>query len=204
MDIVVLGSKRRFTDDLTELITENLSYLSIRSFLKRDEFFEQKDNRRIDLLIVEVNTRNFGRRIDFAYEMADKNRQTKIVFLSDYLLPAWTKRASRKDIYLLDKKKEGVEIISQLSKIINGDGCKSHTFAPEKLLTDREEEIIKLIASGKSHKQVAEELGIVRTTVRNHLSNISEKFETRSQGESMIKAIELGFLDINFEISEEF
>jgi DNA-binding CsgD family transcriptional regulator len=50
-------------------------------------------------------------------------------------------------------------------------------------LTDREHDIVRLVASGASNKAIAKELGISPRTVTTHLSNVYRKLEINSRGE---------------------
>jgi len=50
-------------------------------------------------------------------------------------------------------------------------------------LTQRELEIARLVARGRSDKAVAKELDIARRTVSTHLSNVYRKLELGSRGE---------------------
>lgn len=44
-----------------------------------------------------------------------------------------------------------------------------------KQLTDRETQILKLVADGKRQKEIAQKLNISRHTVKNTIANISNK-----------------------------
>jgi DNA-binding NarL/FixJ family response regulator len=48
-------------------------------------------------------------------------------------------------------------------------------------LTDREIQVLKLVASGKTNRAIAEELGISEKTVARHLSNIFVKLDLNSR-----------------------
>lgn len=56
-------------------------------------------------------------------------------------------------------------------------------------LTEREIEILTLIAGGMNNPAIAEELGISRTTVQNHRSQIRCKLNIRNQIEFIIYAL---------------
>ncbi len=61
---------------------------------------------------------------------------------------------------------------------------------PEELgLSDRELEILRLLASGKSSREAAEELGIKYATVRNHVQNILRKLGVHSRVEAVSLAL---------------
>jgi DNA-binding NarL/FixJ family response regulator len=60
-------------------------------------------------------------------------------------------------------------------------------------LTEREREILALVARGASNRQIAENLYLTEGTVKNHMSNILSKLGVRDRTQAAIKAKELGF-----------
>lgn len=62
-------------------------------------------------------------------------------------------------------------------------------------LSERETEILLLIASGKSNKEVAHELQISANTVKVHVRNIFGKLEVSSRTEASMVAIREGLID---------
>lgn len=73
----------------------------------------------------------------------------------------------------------GNEIVSKLPTLL------SHTFDSEvyssKGITEKELEIIKLIAEGQSNKEMAQQLFLSDGTIRNYISTILEKLELRDR-----------------------
>ncbi|MDQ6659614.1 MAG: response regulator transcription factor [Chloroflexota bacterium] len=59
-------------------------------------------------------------------------------------------------------------------------------------LTEREREILALVAQGASNRQIGEALFITEGTVKNHLSNILSKMGVRDRTQAALKAKELG------------
>ena len=59
-------------------------------------------------------------------------------------------------------------------------------------LTDREREILELVARGLANQQIVERLGISPKTVRNHVSNIFSKLQVRDRAEAVVRAREAG------------
>jgi DNA-binding NarL/FixJ family response regulator len=59
-------------------------------------------------------------------------------------------------------------------------------------LTEREREILTLVASGASNRQIAENLYLTEGTVKNHMSNILSKLGVRDRTQAALKAKELG------------
>jgi LuxR family maltose regulon positive regulatory protein len=62
-------------------------------------------------------------------------------------------------------------------------------------LTERELEVLNLMAKGRSNPEIAEELIIALGTVKAHSSSIYRKLDVRRRTEAVIKAGELGFLE---------
>jgi two-component system, NarL family, response regulator LiaR len=64
-------------------------------------------------------------------------------------------------------------------------------------LTDREVEVLRLVAKGKSNRQIADEMIISEATVRTHVSNILGKLHLASRTEAALYALRegLAFLD---------
>jgi DNA-binding NarL/FixJ family response regulator len=62
------------------------------------------------------------------------------------------------------------------------------------LLTEREREILALLARGASNREISETLYIASGTVKNHLSNILGKLGVRDRTQAALKARELGLL----------
>jgi DNA-binding NarL/FixJ family response regulator len=63
-------------------------------------------------------------------------------------------------------------------------------------LTDRELEVIRALARGKSDRQIANSLGISEKTVRNHTSNIYRKLHIFDRTQAVIYAIREGVIDV--------
>ena len=57
-------------------------------------------------------------------------------------------------------------------------------------LTPREEEILRLLATGSFDKEIADSLGISINTVRAHLRSIYEKLHVESRTEAVVKFLE--------------
>lgn len=67
----------------------------------------------------------------------------------------------------------------------------------DKLLSDREIEVLSLIAQGKINKEIADQLCIGLTTVITHRKNIQEKLALKSVSALTIYAVTHGYVDIN-------
>ncbi len=67
----------------------------------------------------------------------------------------------------------------------------------EKVLSDREIEVLALVAQGYINKEIADKLCISTTTVISHRKNIQEKLGLKSVSSLTIYAVKNGYVDIN-------
>jgi len=61
-------------------------------------------------------------------------------------------------------------------------------------LSDREQEVLRLIAEGKTNREIAAALYIAEGTVKNHVTNILGKLGVRDRTQAALKARELGVI----------
>jgi len=68
--------------------------------------------------------------------------------------------------------------------------------APESLeaLTERETEVLKLLAQGKANKEIAAALQIGEKTVKTHVSNILAKLNVQSRTQAALYAVRIGLV----------
>ena len=59
-------------------------------------------------------------------------------------------------------------------------------------LTEREEEVLALIAAGRSNREIAQMLVVADKTVRNHVSSIFTKLQVADRAQAIVKAREAG------------
>jgi DNA-binding NarL/FixJ family response regulator len=59
-------------------------------------------------------------------------------------------------------------------------------------LTEREREILALIAQGHSNTEIADRLNLSQKTVRNHVSNIFSKLQVADRAQAIVRAREAG------------
>ena len=67
---------------------------------------------------------------------------------------------------------------------------------PAPRLTDREMEVLRLVARGMNNREIAKELYISENTVKNHIRNILEKLQLHSRMEAVVYAVREKILEI--------
>jgi DNA-binding NarL/FixJ family response regulator len=84
------------------------------------------------------------------------------------------------------------KVIAEFSRLPRAVNHKQVELAEP--LSPREMEILRLVATGVSNKEIADRLVISEGTVKNHLSSILSKLSVRDRLQAVIKARELGIL----------
>ena len=79
-------------------------------------------------------------------------------------------------------------------KSISRAGTKSEVVLPR--LTDRELEVLNLVARGQNNREIARDLYISENTVKNHVRNILEKLQLHSRMEAVMYAVREKLLDL--------
>ncbi len=87
------------------------------------------------------------------------------------------------------------KVVSEFSRISKPAPKNQEMFLPDPL-SPREIEIIRLVATGASNKEIADKLVISEGTVKNHLSSILSKLSVRDRMQAVLKAKELGIITI--------
>jgi len=85
----------------------------------------------------------------------------------------------------------GASLAGRVAALFSGAARQRPQAFPE--LSDREREVLELLAAGRSNDAIARELFISNKTVRNAVSSIYAKLHAGGRAEAIIKAREAGF-----------
>jgi DNA-binding NarL/FixJ family response regulator len=108
-----------------------------------------------------------------------------------------TKGTSFADVLdTLRRAMAGEEVLSPQLAASMLTAASGSTDDTEELLSERQTEILQMIADGLSTKQVARELGITQKTVHNHLNAIYRRLDTQSLTHAVLSAVRLGIIDL--------
>ncbi len=83
------------------------------------------------------------------------------------------------------------------SRIVEGLGhlgSRIPGLDPHDPLTEREIEVLRMVAGGYSNREIGEGLHLAEGTVKNHLSSVLSKLGVRDRTQAVLKAVELGYI----------
>ncbi len=86
------------------------------------------------------------------------------------------------------------KLLSEFASMIKRDGERQQVPAPR--LTERELEVLRLVARGLNNREIARQLFISENTVKNHVRNILEKLQLHSRMEAVVYAVREKLLEI--------
>jgi DNA-binding NarL/FixJ family response regulator len=140
--------------------------------------------------------------------------RTKILVLSQYEDREYIRRFLKAGVsgYVL-KKSAGSELAAAVRAVARGglvldpdvareamkeqqDGGAGGDADPYETLTDREKQVLKLVAEGHSNKEIAELLGISVKTAMSHREHVMEKLNLHSRTELIRFALRQGIIRV--------
>jgi DNA-binding NarL/FixJ family response regulator len=87
------------------------------------------------------------------------------------------------------------KLLSEFNALVQQAEERQRSLLPS--LTDREVDVLKLVAKGLSNREISEELYISENTVKNHVRNILEKLHLHSRMEAVVYAMREKLLDVD-------
>jgi DNA-binding NarL/FixJ family response regulator len=172
---------------------------------------EAAERLRPDIVILDVSMPLLNG-IDAARHIKSVLPATIIVFLSMHASPMYLRRALDAGAagYVL-KTGAAEELLTALDDVRRGRLYVSPEFGPDViesvrsptgrptrstlLLTDRQREILQLVAEGRQNKEIAEVLGVSVKTVEFHRGRLMKKLNAKSVAELTRYAVQEGLID---------
>ncbi|MET1181311.1 MULTISPECIES: response regulator transcription factor [Bacillales] len=137
--------------------------------------------------------------LDVAEEIKDQGHQCKVIILTTFARPGYFERARKAEVggYLL-KDSPSDELANSIRVIMDGRRVYAPelvdmAFEEENPLTERECQVLKLIADGKTTKEIASQLYLTNGTVRNYISVILDKLDVSNRVEAIVRFKEKGW-----------
>lgn len=179
------------------------------------EAIEAVDKWKPDIVIMDISMPKLGG-LEATIEIKKRHPSVKILVLTQYEDMVYIRRFFKAGAsgYLV-KKAVGVDLLTALEAIMAGKMYVHPSIAtcvvdgyiglqkgepveePYDSLTDREKQVLKLIAEGYTQKEAADILAISTKTVITHQTNLSEKLNIRTRAGLIKFAIQKGIIKID-------
>jgi DNA-binding NarL/FixJ family response regulator len=95
------------------------------------------------------------------------------------------------------RRKEAEQLTNEMFRIAKSlvsSAEQAGQLPPIVPLTSQETKILGLLAAGKATRELAAELQISMSTLRNHISHINHKLHTKNRTEAVMKALKRGII----------
>lgn len=179
------------------------------------EAIEKTNRFKPDIVIMDINMPRLGG-LETTLEIKKMHPHVKVLVLTQYDDREYILRFLKAGVsgYLL-KKAVGSDLLTALKAIGRGEtylyssiagevvagylngGPHANAADPYDRLTDREKQVLRLVADGNTHKEISELLGISIKTVIAHQTNISEKLGLHTRAGLIKFAIQKGIIRVD-------
>jgi DNA-binding NarL/FixJ family response regulator len=189
---------------LKDFISLSTDFLVVGTFKTGEEALEKLPEIKPDIVIMDINLPGMNG-IECIRQVKDKSTSTQFMMFTVYenddkvfeALKAGASGYLLKNTGLLQiaesikELHEGgspmsANIARKMVNLVRGDSDKKTPFLD--LLSNREKEILQLLAKGLLYKEIAEQLNITTGTVRIHIHKIYEKLHVQNRTEAINKA----------------
>jgi DNA-binding NarL/FixJ family response regulator len=164
-----------------------------------------------DVVLMDIAMPGLGG-IEAALEIRKEGLRARVLVLSQYEDREYVRRLLKAGVagYVL-KKSAGSDLANAIRAAHRGGlvldpevaraameeaGPEKQRADPYEALTDREKQVLKLVAEGKSNKEVAELLGISVKTAMSHREHVMEKLDLHNRTELVRYAIKAGVIRV--------
>jgi DNA-binding NarL/FixJ family response regulator len=195
---VLADDHKLFCDGLERVLTETGQFEILGKFHNGLTLLENLQSCNPQLLIIDVEMPSLNG-FDTIKRIRFKNPELVIVMLSMHEEPVFSNEAYMlgANAYL-NKSMESAQLINSLRQAVDGEklfpSFKSSSVKIESPFSEREYEILRLIADGKTSELIASQLKISHLTVKAHRRNMMRKLDVNNAAELISKALEMGFL----------
>lgn len=208
--ILLADDHKILRDGLRNVIEAQVNMHVVGEARDGREAVKQCEKLKPDVVIMDIAMEGLNG-VEATKQIIQANPKSKIIGLSMHSNKRFILGMFKAGAYgYLLKDSDSEELIEAIKTVVSNKKYISHSISgtileelispgekEESALTDREKEILQLLAEGKSTKQIAEILFLSSKTVDAHRKNIMDKLELRTLPELTVYAIKTGLISIN-------
>ena len=161
-----------------------------------------------DLVVLDVDLGRDGAGIDLTRRLLDRFRGVRVLVLTGSRDRELMMRAVRLGVHgFLRKSADTAEVLAAVRSLLRGEGffaagpaggLPGDVAAPDEprgpVLTERENQVLKLLAVGMSNREIGDHLVISEATVKFHVRNLRDKLEVRRRTQIVHTATRQGIV----------
>jgi DNA-binding NarL/FixJ family response regulator len=209
--VLIVDDQTLFRSGLARLLAEDPRVEVVGQAVDGLDALKQVAVLKPDVVMMDIKMPNLDG-IETTRQLVAEHPGIKILVLTtfdadSYVLQAL--RAGASGYVLKDSQPEA--IVSSVLSVLSGERVMTSTVANRVLdmltgstsskefydgLTERELEILKLMATGQANKQIARRLAISEKTVRNHVSHMYEKLQIYDRSQAVLYAVRKGLVEL--------
>ncbi len=183
--VFIVDDDSAVRDSLTGLITA--AGYHAESYPAAEAFLDAYDPNRPGCLVLDMRMPGMGG-LGLQKELANREDNRPIIFLTAHgTVPVTVSALKNGAIDFLEKPADGGELLRLVTKALQEDANLRQKATTRKQaqrrcesLTEREREILQLVVTGQSNKEIARHLDISHRTVELHRMRVMQKTGARS------------------------
>jgi len=209
--VLVVDDQTLFRTGLTSLLGEDERVEVVGQAVDGADAVKQTSKLKPDVVLMDIKMPNVDG-IEATRQIVEAVPGIKVLILTTFETDSQVIQALKAGAsgYVL-KDSSAAAIVSSIVAVMSGEKVMASAVANRVLdmltgtatpkefydgLTNREIEILKLLANGMANKQIAYRLKISEKTVRNHVSNMYEKLGIYDRSQAVLYAVKKGLVEV--------
>ena len=209
--VLVVDDQTLFRTGLTSLLAQDERVEVVGQAVDGADAVKQATRLKPDVVLMDIKMPNLDG-IEATRQIVEMVPGVKVLMLTTFETDSQVIQALKAGAsgYVL-KDSSAAAIVSSIAAVLTGERVMASVVANRVLemltgtatpkefydgLTNREIEILKLLANGMANKQIAFRLKISEKTVRNHVSNMYEKLGIYDRSQAVLYAVKKGLVEL--------
>lgn len=213
ISILIADDHDIIREGIKNILCDSLGYEVVGEAADGEEVLTEVKKLKPDILLLDISMPKISG-LEVIKQVRYISPKTRILIITVHKASTYIMKALKAGAKgYLHKESAGEELLPALGKIARGEtylsstvssylvdkaiGDKPEQLAKEKLLTSREEEVLRLVVEGKTAKQIANVLFISPRTVENYKNALLKKLNLRRTSDLIKYAVKHKLVDID-------
>lgn len=211
MTIVIADDHDIIREGIKSILAVHPEYKVCAEAKNAEQALELAEKFKPDILLLDISMPKISG-LDMIERIKRASAKTKIIVITVHTMGAYVLKALRRGVAgYINKENVVEELIPALSRVVSGKtylGTSVSDYLSEmitesdkkalsyaEILNEREQDVLRLVAEGKTAKEIADILFLSRRTVENYKSSILKKLNLHKTSDLIKYAIENKIVD---------